>query len=214
LIAGIGDAVLLLGMGDVMTGDDDLAQFLAAQRSFTERVHAIQAGQWGYGTPDAGWAVADLVGHLVEEHCWAEALLGGLSLDAAREAVDARYGPGAGDFVSAGLGAQWDEAAAASARAFRAAGALTGSVEITRGRSPAREYLAEITLDLVVHSWDLATAIGYPGPLPADVVEAVYAQAADIVARTPSGMFSGPVSVPAGAPVIDRLVALTGRDPR
>jgi len=197
-----------------MTADDDLAQFLAAQRSFTERVHAIQAGQWGYGTPDAGWAVADLVGHLVDEHRWAEALLGGLGLDAARDAVDASYGPGAGNFGSAGLGAQWDEAAAASARAFSAAGALAGSVEIARGQSPAREYLAEMTLDLIVHSWDLGTAIGYPGPLPADVVEAVYSHAADIVARTPSGMFSGPVGVPAGAPVIDRLVALTGRDPR
>lgn len=197
-----------------MTADDDLAQFLAAQRSFTERVHAIRAGQWGYGTPDAGWAVADLVGHLVDEHRWAEALLSGLGLDAARDAVDASYGPRPGDFVPAGLGAQWDEAAAASARAFSAAGALAGSVEITRGSAPAREYLAEMTLDLIVHSWDLGTAIGYPGPLPADVVEAVYAHAADIVARTPSGMFSGPVGVPAGVPVIDRLVALTGRDPR
>jgi len=197
-----------------MTADDELAQFLAAQRSFTERVHATQAGQWEHATPDAGWTVADLVGHLVEEHRWAEALLGGLGLDAAREAVDARYGPGAGGFGSAGPGAQWDEAAAASARAFSGAGALAGSVEITRGRAPAREYLAEMTLDLVVHSWDLGMAIGYRGPLPADVVEAVYAQAADIVARTPGGMFSGPVAVPAGAPVVDRLVALTGRNPR
>ena len=197
-----------------MTADDALAQFLAAQRSFTERVHAIQAGQWGCGTPDAGWAVADLVGHLVDEHRWAGALLDGLGLDAARAAVDARYRPGAGDRGAAGLGSQWEEAAAASARAFSAPGALDGSVQITRGRAPAGEYLAEMTLDLIVHSWDLGTAIGYSGPLPSDVVQAVYAQAADIVARTPSGMFRGPVGVPAGAPVISRLVALTGRDPR
>lgn len=197
-----------------MTEDDALAQFLAAQRSFTARVHAIQAGQWDYATPDAGWAVADLVSHLVDEHRWAGAMLSGLGLDAARAAVDARYRPGAGQRGAAGLAAQWDEAAAAAARAFSTAGALDGSVEMTRGRAPAGEYLAEMTLDLIVHSWDLGTAIGYSGLLPPDVVQAVYAQAADIVARTPSGMFSSPVSVPGDAPVISRLVALTGRDPR
>jgi len=87
-------------------------------------------------------------------------------------------------------------------------------VAITRGLAPAAEYLEEMVLDLIVHAWDLGTAIGYPGPLPAGPVEVIFPLAQAVVDRTPAGMFDAPVEVGADAPVIDRLVALTGRRPR
>ena len=40
-----------------------------------------------------------------------------------------------------------------------------------------------------------------------------YAMARAVVDRTPSGMFGAPVEVSTDAPVIDKLVALTGRHP-
>jgi uncharacterized protein (TIGR03086 family) len=86
-------------------------------------------------------------------------------------------------------------------------------VAITRGSVPAVEYLEEMALDLVVHAWDLGTAIGYPEPLPEAAVAAIYPLAQAIVDRTPAGMFARPAEVSADASVIDRLVALTGRRP-
>jgi uncharacterized protein (TIGR03083 family) len=166
--------------------DDLIAMFLAAQAAFAERVHAIADDQWQLGTPDAQWTVADLVWHLTDEHRWAGPLLAGLDMDQARAVV-------------AGLGP--------------ADGALSGSVAITRGPAPVAEYLEEMVLDLIVHAWDLGTAIGYPGPLPAYAVEAIYPLARAVVDRTPSGMFDAPVEVSTDAPVIDKLVALTGRHP-
>ena len=56
-----------------------------------------------------------------------------------------------------------------------------------------------MVLDLIVHAWDLGTAIGYPAPPPADAVEAIYPLAQAIVDRTPSGMFDAPVAVSARA---------------
>jgi hypothetical protein len=50
--------------------------------------------------------------------------------------------------------------------------------------------------------------------LPHDAVAAIYPLTQAIVDRTPVGMFGAPVDVSADAPVIDRLVALTGRRPR
>jgi uncharacterized protein (TIGR03086 family) len=194
-----------------MTADDLITTFLTAQAAFTERVHAVAADQWQLGTPDAQWTVADLAGHLIDEHRWAAPLLAGLDMDAAR-AVVAGLGPAGGD--GAALVRAWDQAAATSAEAFRADGALTGPVAITRGSVPAVEYLEEMVLDLIVHAWDLGAATGYPGPLPADAVAAIYPLAQAIVDRTPAGMFGAPVDVGADAPVIDRLVALTGRRPR
>jgi uncharacterized protein (TIGR03086 family) len=155
--------------------------------------------------------VADLVGHLVDEHRWAGPLLDGLDMDAARPVV-ARWGPPGRD--GATLVPAWDQAAAMSAAAFRAVGALTGSVAITRGSVPAVEYTEEMVLDLIVHAWDLGTAIGYPGLLPAAAVAAIYPLAQAIVDRTPAGMFDPPVEVSADAPAVDKLVALTGRHPR
>ena len=78
-----------------MTADDLITTFLTAQAAFTERVHAIAADQWQLGTPDAQWTVADLVGHLIDEHCWAAPLLAGLDMDAA-QAVVAGLGPAGG----------------------------------------------------------------------------------------------------------------------
>ena len=106
--------------------------------------------------------------HLTDEHRWAGPLLAGLDMDEAR-AVVAGLGPAGGDGVARAR--EWDLAAAMSAEAFRADGALSGSVAITRGPAPVAEYLEEMVLDLIVHAWDLGTAIGYPGPLPADAVE-------------------------------------------
>jgi uncharacterized protein (TIGR03086 family) len=194
-----------------LTGADLIETFLAAQAAFTERVHAVTGEQWPLGTPDAQWTVADLVGHLVDEHRWAGPLLAGLDMDAAR-AVVARLGPSGPDGPA--LVPAWDEAAARSATALRAGGALTGSVAITRGWVPAVEYLEEMVLDLVIHAWDLGTAIGYREPLPAAAVAVIYPLAQAIVDRTPAGLFDPPVEVSASAPAVDKLVALTGRHPR
>ncbi len=94
-----------------MTDDDLIETFLAAQAAFTERVHAVAGNQWPLGTPDAQWTVADLVGHLVDEHRWAGPLLDGLDMDAAR-AVVARWGPPGRDGDT--LVPAWDQAAAMS----------------------------------------------------------------------------------------------------
>jgi uncharacterized protein (TIGR03086 family) len=198
-----------------MPADDLIATFLTAQRAFTARVHAVSGGQWTLPTPDREWNVADLVWHLVDEHRWTEPLLSGVDLEAAGAVVADLYpaprpGPDSGQ-GGPGLAREWDIAATRSADAFRAYGALAGSVHIGRGRAPAPEYLAEMNLDLVVHAWDLGTAIGYPEPLPDDAVAAVYAEARAIIDRTPAGMFAAPVEVPADAPVLDKLVSLTGR---
>lgn len=188
----------------------DLVVFLAAQQAFTDRVHAVDGRQWQAGTPDEQWDVADLVAHLVHEHLWAPPLLHGLELEAAAGAVDdARAASGDG----ADLSKAWDEAAAGSADAFAEAGALDRTVHLTRGATSARRYLEEMVFDLVVHSWDLGTAIGYAEPLPKGIVEPVYAQAKDFGDLSASGMFDAPVPVPDDASTLDKLVALTGRDP-
>ncbi len=66
-------------------------------------------------------------------------------------------------------------------------------------------------LELTVHAWDIARAIGSPGPY-------AEALAADLLPWTPllleeTAAFTPPRAWPDGAPPLERLVAATGRDP-
>lgn len=194
--------------------DDQLDRFRAAQQAFTDRVHAVSDDQWRAGTPDTEWSVADLVAHLVEEHRWAAPLLDGQSMASAAKIVEGSRSLPVDGGTGANLAQEWDEAAVASADAFTADGALERTVELSRGATPVRDYLGEMTFDLVVHGWDLGTAIGYAQPLPSAVVESVFAQAKQLGDLSASGLFAAPVEVPDDAPTIDKLVALTGRAPR
>jgi len=194
--------------------DDALAMFLSGQREFGARVHAVREEQWTAATPDTEWSVADLVEHLIEEHRWAAPLLHGQDVESAAKVVEGSRSLPVDGGVGANLAQEWGEAAIASAEAFTAPGALDRDVELSRGPTPARAYADEMTLDLVVHGWDLARAIGYGDPLPDDLVDYIYSQLAGAGDLSASGMFAPPVELPDDAPTIDKLIAATGRDPR
>lgn len=67
--------------------------------------------------------------------------------------------------------------------------------------------------EVLLHGWDLARASGQPY----DADEASVAACYDFVAQWPDdargGLFGPVVDVPAGAPMLDRLLGLSGRDP-
>ncbi len=69
--------------------------------------------------------------------------------------------------------------------------------------------------ELVVHGWDLAVATGQPFGLDdAPTLDACWAHVAAFVPVAPVPQLWGPaVAVPDDAPAIDRIVAVTGRDP-
>ena len=193
---------------------DELNLFRSAQQAFNDRVHAVREDQWSASTPCRDWDVAELVDHLIDENRWAAPLLHGLDLKSAGEVVQGSRKLPVHGGVGANLAEEWDEVAVGAREAFSAAGALDRTVDLSRGPTPVRQYIIEMTADLVIHGWDLGRAIGYAEPLPADAVETVYAWAESMGDLASTGLFDEPVTVPDDAPTIDKLVALTGRDPR
>jgi uncharacterized protein (TIGR03086 family) len=186
---------------------DTVSLFLSGQREFGARVHEV-GDRWNAPTPDDEWDVAALVDHLIDEQRWVAPLLTGKSLAEAAEVVEA-MGPTDADRVAA-----WEQAASAAAEAASAPGALERTVELSRGPTPGGDYLAEMIMDLCVHSWDLGKAVGSSRPLPDDLVGAVHGELQKFGDLTAMGDFFKPaVTVPDDAPAVDRLVALTGRDP-
>jgi uncharacterized protein (TIGR03086 family) len=71
--------------------------------------------------------------------------------------------------------------------------------------------------ELVVHGWDVARASGQPYDVPAGELEvlrgfvAPFAEPGQEAAR--AGLFGPVVAVPDDAPLLDRVLGLTGRDP-
>jgi uncharacterized protein (TIGR03086 family) len=68
--------------------------------------------------------------------------------------------------------------------------------------------------ELAVHGWDLAVATGQRLDLPADLLAHLH-DAVSVSAEQgrEMGLFGPEVAVPADAPPLDRVLALTGRDP-
>jgi uncharacterized protein (TIGR03086 family) len=192
--------------------DNLVAMFTAAVDEFGTCVRAVADDQWDAPTPATEWSVADLVGHLVSEHRWAPPLMHGHDLDAATKIVDSEE---AAHDVPSGpaLAAEWAEVSRASASAFGEPGALERTVALSRGPTPASQYLVEMVFDLVVHSWDLGTAIGRSSPAPTDTVEFLYTQVKDMGDLSRTGVFDPPVPIPGDASTFDKLLAQTGRNP-
>jgi uncharacterized protein (TIGR03086 family) len=191
-----------------MTTPDQLQQFLAAQQAFGSVVHRVGADQWSNPTPCSQWNVRALVNHLVYEQLWATPMLEGVTVAEVGDRFD-------GDLLGSDPVSAWDLAAKESAAAFSAPGALDRTTSSSRGPLPARQYIGEMTMDLLVHRWDLGQGIGDEQRFTDDELGQVEAM---VTAMQPmqeqlqaAGVFGAPVAVDAGADAQARALAAMGR---
>jgi len=163
-------------------------------------------------TPCPAYALGDLIEHV-----------GGLAIAfaaAARKERDERTGqPAPGDVGR--LGADWRERIPRDLKALGLAwqepGAWLGMTRIAGSDTPAETVGLVLADELAVHGWDVARATRQPYTCEADVLEAAR-QFLEMFASpdAPSGpeVAFGPATVLLPeAPLLDRVVALAGRDP-
>lgn len=183
-----------------------LALFQRAQASFTDRVDAVEPEQWD-DEALPGWTVADLVAHLVTEALWVPPLLAGEPYDL----IDGRVAGDTPDLLGDDPLTGWESAADGALAAFAQDRALLHTVHLSRGPTPAAEYLEELTADLTVHSWDLARATDGDTELDPALVTAALLVADRLPADGVPGLFDPPLDVPRTAPPQTRLLARLGR---
>jgi uncharacterized protein (TIGR03086 family) len=170
-----------------------------ACQGFTAVVQAVLADGWGTPTPCSEWDARALIEHVIGFHEFL--LLRPLGVRAARP----RENPAA----------RWAATAPAIEQALGHPG-LSRQVDYFDGetRRPV-DVLSAITGDVVIHTWDLARAIGAPERLDADLCATAFdAARATMGASDRSGLFARPVPVRSDASTQDRLLALRGRDPQ
>ncbi|RCG23494.1 TIGR03086 family protein [Sphaerisporangium album] len=127
-------------------------------------VHQVRADQWRLPTACADWDVRTLVEHLVGESLWAPELLAGRSVGEVGDRLD-------GDLLGDDPVKAFDVAAAAAVRAMEPDDVLARTVHLSFGDVPGEEYISELFADTLIHTWDLATAIGGDGHLDPELVE-------------------------------------------
>ena len=184
-----------------------LMLFQRAQAQFTDRVDAVAPGEWdATALPD--WSVADLVAHLVSEQLWVPPLLAGEQPGAVAGRI-----PTDTEELLAGdpLGA-WEAAADAALTSWADPDALSRTVHLSGGATPAVGYLVEMTADLTVHAWDLARATGGVTELDPELVAAAFRYAEEHLGDDGvPGVIAAAVEAPPGSDLQTRLLARFGR---
>ncbi len=184
---------------------DILMAHRSGLRQFGNRVEIIRENQWHNATPDTDWDVTDLVQHLVYEQLWVPRLLAGETIEQIGDAFE-------GDVLGDDPKAAWAAASVAARAAIEQPGALDRTVHLSFGDVPATVYVWQMTVDLVVHAWDLAKGIGADDQMPNDIVSAVLDQARTLATDWQgSGLFAAPIPVPGCTDDLTELLALLGR---
>src|SRR4029453_16488974 len=122
-----------------------------------------------------------------------------------------------GDRLGTAWRAEIPRALTALAQAWTDPAAWEGMTQVGGATLPG-EIAGQIALDeVVLHAWDLARGTSHPHQQDPDTLEACLAAMTgifppdDLDAR--KGIFEPPVPVPDNAPLVDRVVAYSGRDP-
>jgi uncharacterized protein (TIGR03086 family) len=181
-----------------------------ATEMVTRVVADIGDDQLGDPAPGGGATVADLLDHL-DGLCLAFTAAAAKDLAAGSQAPSAdgsRVGPDWRVRISGRL--------AQLASAWQDETAWEGMTRVGGVDLPG-EVAAHVAInEVVVHGWDLAAATEHDYACETELAQAAYAFAQSAVAQNPDGsegLFGPPVAVPESAPLLDRLIGLTGRDP-
>ncbi|TQS42104.1 TIGR03086 family metal-binding protein [Cryptosporangium phraense] len=191
-------------------------RYVLAGAGFERRLRRVRPGQWAGPTPCREWDVRALVNHMTRGNLNYVALLRGAT---AADFLRLRDADALGEdpvetFVSS---------VRACADAFAEPGALDRPLDYPLGPADGAQVLAVRTTDTLIHTWDLARAIGDDEILDPGLVEwavtslgAIYEGLAETPADagTTHRYFDPAPEVSEGAERQTELLAQMGRNPR
>lgn len=157
-------------------------------------------GRWDAGSPCEDWTAADVVEHVLNGAAALIRNLGGELSEPERADETGRF----------------DALRAAAAEAARQPGALDRMVQGPLGGDmPAAVFLGIIATDTLIHTWDLARALGEDVELDGDLLHRSWQNIVpmDEMIRRP-GVFGPKVPVGADATPQQQALAFFGRDAR
>ena len=181
---------------------ENLRRYTRALYGFNAVVVRTPASAWGNASPCEDWTAADVVAHNVGMN----QMIAGFT-----------RGQGAthaGHVTAEDPAAEWTASLQELLAALDSSGALQTVAATPWGELPVDKFLGFAWVDPVIHTWDLARAVGQEPILDADLVERGAAQleraGASLVGP---GRFDAAVDLGDDASTLDRFIAYSGRQP-
>jgi uncharacterized protein (TIGR03086 family) len=190
---------------DVSASMSPLELLVVANDEFARRLRLVQPDDWQRPTPCSEWDVRALVNHVVGANTRYQLLLHGAPTEQveATRAVDHLGDDAVLSFVAT---------ADAVVACFHDDGALERIAHHATGDRTGRELLSMRILDVAIHGWDLARAIGADETLDSDAVAFLLAYTADVDLGQGAFVLAD-TDVPRNAPPQDALLHRLGRNP-
>jgi uncharacterized protein (TIGR03086 family) len=189
----------------------DVIDLEPATRALTAVVNGVRDEQLGAPTPCAGTSVGDMLDHV-------DGLSFAFAAAATKTPIEGGSQPPSAD--ASRLGEDWRTRIPGRltrlATAWRDEAAWEGMTEAGGVELPASIAGVVAVNEVIVHGWDIAVASGQRFECEPHLIETALVFVQSSVAQNPHGspgLFGPPVPVPDDAPLLDRLIGLTGRDP-
>ena len=160
-------------------------------------------------TPCGEWDARALIEHMIGVVQNFNAAFGGAQLTPPTSQGTAGL---AGDNPAAA----YRQSADALMQAIRKPGALDQSIKLPFGEMPGNQAINIVIGDQSIHTWDLAKALGKPFSMDEDLASSILAMMHGLLTpdrRGPGKGFAEEVPCSENAPVQDRLMAFSGRQP-
>ena len=196
--------------GLVLSGPDLIELDATAVRASVDLVDRLTPADLTRPTPCAGWTLHGLLAHMTTQH------YGFAAAAAGQEGL----GPWRLRRPGTDPARDYRDAAGTVLAAFAADGVLARDFTLPefapRQRFPAAQAISFHFIDYVVHSWDVARALGLPvsfGPGLLAAARGVASQVPGGEARLRPGAAFAPAITWPGPGGLDEIVALLGRSP-
>lgn len=189
--------------------------FLLAERALQNVIDQIQDDQWGMEMPpsfarrnQSTVTLREIVSYHAYDDAWVPDMLAGKAMD---EAGKTKFD---GDLLGDDPKASFAKIVEAACAAASELDDLGRTVHCSFGDYPAREYFWQINGFRGLRAHDIACVIGVDSDLPAALVQGLWDEIRPHAEEWRSlGVFPPAVEVPEDAPLQDKLLGLTGRQP-
>jgi uncharacterized protein (TIGR03086 family) len=183
---------------------NEATAFRRASDGFVQRARRVSADQWSAATPCTEWDVRGLLNHVAGEYFWVKEMMAGRTVADVGDRLD-------GDLLGDDPLQVLTKAQRDALEAVEGPDVLGRTVHLSFGEVPAAEYAKQMTVDSVIHSWDLARATGGDESLDAELVDLCYAELQKTAGDWRSAGLFGPETAASDGSAQAKLLALSGR---
>ena len=188
-------------------GPNPIELYEGAVQQMLPTLAAIKADQLSASTPCKEWNVQNVITHNLKVADYVRGIIQGNNTTNPTEVDDPLPSQGARDAFAAGTSKVLD--------LLKSTSDLNQVVETPFGPMPIANFVMFPTLDIVIHSWDLAKGTGQSTSIDSGLAEVCYQVLSGGGAEMgrQGGAFGPGVTLPITASVQDKLLAISGRQP-